>query len=337
VAPHGRALIDALSRSMRRPGARAVEPRAYDLYLQGRNQVNKRTAEGLRAARDLFDRSIEEDPTYAPAQAGLAESWVLLGTFSVIPRAESFARARQAATEALRLDDHLSMPYAVLGNITYEADNNAAEAFKEFRSAIDRDPNNATARQWYALSLAGQGRYTEAIAEINRAREVDPLSKSVASDSGNIYRLAGKLPEAREQLRALVSLYPEFAEGHRQLALVYLDLRDYANAASELEAAVGLGGQAPYLLTDLGYTYAQLGRVTDADRVLATLDDQPDRLENWYYANVVINAALGRTKAAIDALVACRARYPLCSPALDRPGLEEFARDRRVRAALGLK
>jgi tetratricopeptide (TPR) repeat protein len=173
--------------------------------------------------------------------------------------------------------------------------------------------------------------------EIDRARGVDPLSKSVASDSGNIYRLAGKLPEAREQLRLLVSLYPEFAEGHRQLALVYLDLRDYANAAGELEAAVRLMGEAPYLLTDLGYTYAQLGRVTDADRLLTKLRAQPDRLEGWYYATVIVNAALGRTKAAADALVACRSRFPLCSPALDRPGLEEFTHDRRVRAALGLK
>src|SRR3954447_825494 len=332
-----RTLIDALSRTMRRPGARAVNARAYDLYLQGRNQVNKRTPEGLRAARNLFDRSIEQDATYAPAHAGLAEAYVMLGALSVISRPDAFPRARQAANDALRLDDQLSMPYAVLGYITYEADSNAPEAFKEFRAAIDRDPNNGTARQWYALSLAGQGRYTEAVLEIDRARGVDPLSKSVASDSGNIYRLAGKLPEAREQMRLLVSLYPEFAEGHRQLALVYLDLRDYANAAGELEAAVRLMGEEPYLLTDLGYTYAQLGRVTDADRLLARLRAQPDRLEAWYYATVIVNAALGRTKAAADALVACRARFPLCSPALDRPGLDEFTHDRRVRAALGLK
>src|SRR5205823_205113 len=152
----GRAVIAALERTMRRPGVRAVDARAYDLFLQGR----------------------------------------------------------------------------------YQADEDVLEAFKQFRAAIDRDPNNAAARQWYALALNGQGRHEAAIAEIERARAVDPLSKSVASDAGSIYRVAGRLPEAREQLRLLVSLYPEFAEGHRQFALVHLDLGDYVNAAAELEAAV---------------------------------------------------------------------------------------------------
>jgi serine/threonine-protein kinase len=332
-----RAVITALERTMRRPGVRAVDERAYDLYLQGRNQVNQRTPEGLRAARDFFDRSIEQDATYAPAHAGLAEAYVLLGAFSVIPHRESYSRARQAATDALRLDDHLSMPYAVLGYITYEADHNVDEAFKLFRAAIDRDSNNATAHQWYAQSLGEQGRYDEAIEEIDRARTVDPLSKTVASDAGNIYRLAGKLPEARQQLRTLMSLYPEFAEGHRQLALVYLDLRDYANAAAELEAAVGTSGQTPYVLMDLGYAYARLGRTTDADRVLAMLGAQTERVEDWYYAIIVVNAALGRTQVAVDAFLSCRANYPQCSPELGRPGLEALTRDRRVRMAMGLK
>jgi serine/threonine protein kinase/tetratricopeptide (TPR) repeat protein len=332
-----RAVIGALERTMRRPGVRAVDPRAYDLFLQGRYQVNKRTPDGLRAARDLFDRAIGQDATYAPAHAGLAESYVLLGAFAVIPHRESYSRARQAANEALRLDDRLSMPYAVLGYITYEADNNVVDAFKQFQAAIDRDPNNATARQWYALSLGGQGRYDAAIAEIERARAVDPLSKSVASDAGSLYRVAGRLPEAREQLRLLVSLYPEFAEGHRQLALVYLDLGENANAAAELEAAVQIAGEAPYLLTELGYVYARLGRTADADRVLARLGSQPDHNEDWYYAAIVVNAALGRTKEAADALVACRAHDAQCTPSLGRPGLEQLTRDRRVRAALGLK
>jgi serine/threonine-protein kinase len=332
-----RAVIGALSRSMRRPGARGTDARAYELYLQGRYQVNTRTPDGLHAARTLFDRSIGRDATYAPAHAGLAEAYVLLGSLSIIPHRESYSRARQAALEALRLDDQLSMPYAVLGYITYEADNDVPAAFKQFRAAIDRDPSNATARQWYALSLSGQGRYTEAIAEIDRARTVDPLSKSVAADAGNIYRMAGKLPEAREQLRLLVSLYPEFAEGHRQLGLVYLDLRDYPNAASELDAAVRLAGHEPYLLTDLGYAYARLGRTSDADHVLATLNEQTERREDWYTAVVIVNGALNRTKVAADTLAACRARYPLCSPALDRPGLEGLTHDRGVRTALGLK
>src|SRR5438309_2951764 len=155
----GRAVIAALERTMRRPGVRAVDARAYDLFLQGRYQVNKRTPDGLRAARDLFDRAIEQDATYAPAHAGLAETYILLGAFAVLPHRDSYARARQAANEALRLDERLSMPYAVLGYITYEADEDVLEAFKQFRAAIDRDPNNAAARQWYALALNGQGRH----------------------------------------------------------------------------------------------------------------------------------------------------------------------------------
>jgi serine/threonine protein kinase/tetratricopeptide (TPR) repeat protein len=332
-----RAVIAGMSRTMRRPGVRAVDARAYDLYLQGRYQVNKRTPEGLRAARDLFDRAIDEDATYGPAHAGLAEAYTLLGALSVIPHRESYARARQAALDALRLDDRLSMPYAVLGYITYEGGNEVAAASKQFRAAIDRDPSNATARQWYALSLSAEGRYTDAIAEIDRAREVDPLSKSVASDAGSIYRQAGKLPEAREKLRLLVSLYPEFAEGHRQLALVYLDLRDYANAVTELENAVRLTGKVPSLLADLGYAYARAGRTADAESVLATLDAQTDRAEDWYYAVILTNAALGRTRPAADALVACRSHVVRCTPPLDRPGLEKLSGDRRVRAAMGMK
>lgn len=178
--------------------------------MKGRYQWNKRNAEDLRTAREGFDKAIETDPTYAVAHAALAETYLLLGAFSWLPAADAFPLAEAAAERALPLDPKLSAPHAVRGYLLagrYET----SAAYSEYLRAIELDPSNVTARQWYALTLMALNP-SEAVRQIEIARRLDPMSKIISSDVAVVYKRAGQWDEAIAQLQRTIQLYPDFAE-----------------------------------------------------------------------------------------------------------------------------
>jgi tetratricopeptide (TPR) repeat protein/tRNA A-37 threonylcarbamoyl transferase component Bud32 len=198
---------------------RPIDAEAYRLYLRGRQQWSTRTPEGLRAALDSFRQTIEIEPTFAPAYAGLADTYSLLERYASVPNAESRVRAIAAAERAVQLAPSLPEAHASLASVreVYEWDWDGAD--REYRAAIRLRPTYATAHHWRAMLLARLGRFEEARNEIALARELDPLSPAIAAAAANIDYYAGDYTRSIAAARTALRLDPEFEQARVQLAL----------------------------------------------------------------------------------------------------------------------
>lgn len=213
---------------------------AQDLYLKGRFYWSKRTAQSLNQAVDYFTQSIVHDPNYAPAYVGLADCYNLLREYAAMPNQEAYPRALAAARKAVELDDTLAEAHASLAFGSFYWDWDATTAEREFKRAIELDPNNATIHHWYANVLATLGRPQEARAEIERARELDPSSRSILADQGYVMFLAGQQRQAIELLQQMEASDPEFISPHKYLSWMYFSSKDYANSLAESKKTAAL-------------------------------------------------------------------------------------------------
>ena len=186
-----------------------VNPEAYQLYLKGRYYWNKRTEEGFHKAIEHFNQAIEKDPNYTLAHAGLADSYILLGAFGLLPPKEAYAKAREAATKALEVDDTLGEAHNALAAVKSSYDWDRPGAEREYKRAIELNPGYATAHQWYGELLSDAlGRHEEGLAEINHAQQLDPLSLIINAVHGRILLGAGRDDLAIEQLRKTLEMDP---------------------------------------------------------------------------------------------------------------------------------
>ena len=211
------------------------ESAAYELYLKGRFFSNKRTVQGLRQASEYFQQAVAKDPQYAPAYAGLAESYALMGAYSGSPQVEYIAKARTAVKRALELDEGLPEAHTALAVIAQNYDWDWATAEKEYRRAIQLNPNYATGHHWYAECLALQGRFGEAFPEIESARQLDPLSLIIAADYGAILYFSRQYDRAIEQFRSVLDMEPNFPRAH-MLVWAYTQKGMFADALADAEA-----------------------------------------------------------------------------------------------------
>lgn len=219
------------------------DAKAYTLYLKGRYAWNKRTHPDLEAAISYFNRAIDEDPEYALAYSGLADVYSVMHFYGGNP-SEDFPKSNAAARQALELDPTLAHPHAVLGTNEMEYDWDFAGGESEFRKAIELDPNDATAHQWYAEKLSALGRHQEAMAEINRAHELDPLSPVITRVIGGIQVTAGKFEEGIAVCRQLAQENPTFAIAHDCLFYAYWGKRMYPQTTAEFSAYARLTGNS---------------------------------------------------------------------------------------------
>jgi len=214
--------------------AQARKAQAVDLYQKGRLLWNKRTpaafAEGLR----YFQQAVAADPQYARAYAGIADSYALMSGYDLVPQDEYMPKARAAALKAIELDNKLAEPHASLAVIAQNYDWDWQTAEEEYRRAIALDPNYATAHHWYAECLALQGRFPEALAEIDRARQLDPVSLIIAADRGAILYFARQYHPAIEQFRAVLALEPYFPRAF-MIGWAYIADHQYEASRRELQ------------------------------------------------------------------------------------------------------
>ncbi|MGH9399988.1 MAG: protein kinase domain-containing protein, partial [Thermoanaerobaculia bacterium] len=199
--------------TLARPATESTE--AYRLYLQGRFYWNKRTEDGIRKAIDLFRRAIEADPAYAAAYAGLADSYAVLGFYTIVPPADAFPKAKAASARALEIDPQLAEARAPLAYATHYYDWRFEDAEAEYRRALSERPNYAIAHLYYANLLTSRGRFEEALEQFEEAQQLDPLSLIVQAAKGWTYYYAHRYEEAiRDESNAL-AMDPTFAVAHR--------------------------------------------------------------------------------------------------------------------------
>ena len=284
-----------------RPGP--ADPQVYELYLLGRYQWNKRTADGLLKAIEYLQQAIKLDPNYAPAYAGLADAYVILPTYDSVDREKSFDKASGAARHALELDDTLAEAHATLGLIAVNYWlTQSAEADREFRRALELNPSYATAHQWYAYHLALLGRRNDALAEMKLARQLDPLSAIINADEGSFLYLAGHNGEARERLQQAIELAPNLSDPHEGLALIDLEENRKSDALQEARAGLALDATSPGTMADAGYVLAVTGHKEEARKLAEALDDLARRGSTLAIHPAIVYVGLGERGKALDAL-----------------------------------
>jgi TolB-like protein/Flp pilus assembly protein TadD len=315
---------------------RPVDPEAYEAYVKGRYYWNKRTEESLNKGLEYFRQAIDLDPTYGMAYVGLAETYVLLPEYGSLLPERAFPLARAAAERALALNEELGAAHAVLASVKYDYEWKREEAEREYQRAISLDPGHATAHHWYAIFLGDCGRLDEALEEIERAQELDPLSPIITSVSGWIYYCRREYERAIEQYQRAIGQDPDFDPAYGALALAYIQQRDIEKALSAAQTAARLSSGHPSDLAVLGMAYAHAGQHADARETLGRLNELPDNRPGRSVALALVHLALGEHEEALNWLsVACDRRdlyvlelkvNPICDPLRDDPRFDDLLR-----------
>jgi eukaryotic-like serine/threonine-protein kinase len=275
-------------------------PEAHQLYLKGRYLWNRRTGGAIKRAAEYFRQAIDKDPTYALAWAGLTDCYVLDSFYSGLAPKEAASKAKEAAGRTLALDDTLAEPHAALAYVKTIYDWDWPGAEREFKRAIELNPNYATAHHWYCLYLVAAGRPDEAIAEVRRAQEADPLAPTLRSTAGVVFYQARRYEQAVEQLHKALEMDPNFPGGHLWLGLVYEQMGRSEEAIAELHKAASLSGGEPPDLSLQGHVYASAGRSAEAQRVLAELKGLSKRRYVAPFDIALVYAGLGEKRQALE-------------------------------------
>jgi len=248
---------------------------AYQLYLQGRFYWNRRTSGGVNKAIDYFQQAIAKDPNYALAYSGLADSYFsMTRNTGVLSPKEAGAKARQAAEKALELDPSLPEAHASMGLVLLIFEWDFAEAEREFRRAIDRNPGYAYAHVWYAELLYGTGRYDESISENRKAAALEPFTSNIRVNLGVTLMFAKHLQESEQQFRQTLDMDPNYPAAHYFYAEVLILQKRFDEAVTEMEKTVQSLPESSYYRGYLGYAYAKAGKTVEARKILGELIDE---------------------------------------------------------------
>jgi TolB-like protein/DNA-binding winged helix-turn-helix (wHTH) protein/Flp pilus assembly protein TadD len=307
-----------------------VDPQAYEAYLKGRYFWNKRTGDDFAKAVDYFNQAIQRDPNYAQAYSGLADTYALLGDweYGVLAPREAFPRAKAAAVKALQLDSALGEAHTSLAFCLDGFDWDLKSADTEFRRGIELNPGYATAHHWYAWHLALLGRNNDAIAEMKKAQNLDPLSLIINADLAELLLIAHFTDDSIQQSRRTIEMDTNFPLAHNQLALAYLQSQRQDEAISELQRAVQLSAGSPTCTANLARAFAISGRRNEAVRLLGDLKRRSSASHSSASEIAVVYAALGDNDQAMTWLEkGYEARF---NPGvLLRPGFDPLRADPR--------
>jgi adenylate cyclase len=278
-----------------------INPDAHKAYLKGRFLINKFTEDGVRNGMKSFRQALVIDPGFALAHAGLAEAYDILTSAGWISPQEGWPRVQEEAEKALFLDETLGEPRVLLADYKFLVAWDFKGAEQEFQRAIELNPGNSTAHQYYAIFLSAMGRHEEAI-EVNRhALELDPLSLSINQSMGAIYRFARQYDLSLQQLKASVGLDPNFAWTYWSLGEAYVHKGMYEKAVNELQKALDLSGENMALIqADLACSFALWGKKKEAQLILEDLHSQSHKKYVSPFSIATIYAALGERDRAFS-------------------------------------
>jgi len=301
--------------------SRPVNPEVYEDYLKGRFFLSKFTREGEQKALGYFQQVIEKDPGYAPAYAGMSAAYQLLTNFSVLTPNLGISKAKSAAAKAIEIDSAQNEAYSALGWIKMFYDWDFPEAEKEFQHAIELNPNFASTHEGYSMLLAARGRFDESLAEMKRARDLDPLSLIINTDLCAVLYYARRYDLATAQCNTALEIDPNFRMTHLQLAKVYQAKGMYEEAQTELLKAwtpdrdpdtSGKQGAVPELAGTfgggvvVGFTSTSLRAMRKAYAISGwtglwqkALDLQLQQRTPWSYERAVAYANLGKKEQAL--------------------------------------
>jgi TolB-like protein/Tfp pilus assembly protein PilF len=315
----------------------AASYEAYDLYLKGLYLSNKRTPQGFQQAVQCFEQAIAKDPKYAQAYAGLADSYALMSSYYLAPPNEVMPQARTAALKALQIDDGLAEAHTSLAMIAEFYDWDWQTGEREYRRAIQLNPNYATAHHWYAEFLAFQGRFDEALAESERARHLDPLSVIIDADHGAILYFARQYDSAIEQFRAVLDMEPNFPRAHVILG-AYIEEGRFADALAHIESWRRADSTpTPWPLAMEVCVYRRSGQPVKARQALVNLErwNRQSRLDSaplFAAAYICMNnndAALARLQQAYEdhsSVLASLKADPIFDPLRSDPRFRDLLR-----------
>jgi eukaryotic-like serine/threonine-protein kinase len=296
------AIVTVLKLKLTRTVRRSVAPAAFEAYLRGRYFWNKRTESDLNRSIDYFNQALALDPAYALAYAGLADAFIVLGVFGLRAPSDVYPKAKAAALRALDLDETLADAHDSLGHVKAALDWDLPSAERDYQRALQLNPNYSNAGRGYGYILSMMQRHQEAIAQLKRARDLDPLSMSVNAFLGLVCLKARQYADAIQASKAAVQLGPDNPQGHWILARAFDAANQLTEALAEAEKAASLsGGSQPYT-GHLGYAYARIG---DRDRALGIVRQMVElaktRYVSSYYPGLIF-ASLAEPDLAVAAL-----------------------------------
>ena len=250
---------------------------AYHSYLKGLYFLDKRTEEGLHTAITHFEGAVQQDPEYALAYAGLSNSYTLLANYGALLPRDVMPKVEETARRAVEIDETLAEAHTALANALFSYRRDWERAQEHFGLALKLDPNYSTARHWYALFLAAQGHFDEALRQMNRAQELDPVSPIIKAGMARCYYYKGQYDLAIEGYRGALAMDPNLAPARFGLGLVYAQQSMFDNSAREFRKGFELLGGHEAVLTALSLAFAD-----KADRAKEALEELEVQAETEY-------------------------------------------------------
>lgn len=312
----------------------AVNPEAHEAYLAGRFYWNKRTAEGLTKSIAYFEQAISKDPGYAPAYAGLADSYHVLPELTSAAVGEALPKARTAALKALELDDSLAEAHTALATVKEDYDWDWAGAEQQYKRAIELNPGNSAARAFYSNLLLEVGRLPEALSEARIAQQLDPLSALANDNLSAVLYYSGEYDQCIDQCRKTLEFDPMSPQAHRHLGQAYAQKQLYAEAVKELKRAIELSRGGGEALSELGHVFGVSGSKDQAQNILQQLMHPVGGHVSQYHLAIVY-AGLGENDKALECLeYAVKERSPGVVHLKVSPLFLEFRSDLRFQQLL---
>jgi len=275
---------------------------AYQLYLQGRFFWNRRSEDGIQTAIKYFEAAIEKDPRYALAWAGIADSYSVLGEYGNIPRRELYPKAEAAVFKALEIDDRLAEVHTSYASLLMLSKWDWANSEREFKLALELNPNYATAPHWYSQWFWSMGRLDEALRMISLAAELDPVSQAILKDKGLAFYYDRQYDNAIEMAQKTLELDPNYAAAHRLLSLAYQGKEMFDDAIAENQKWGSITGNKIETTLALAQIHAVAEQVEAARKLVEVVGRDPLVIDQAYRGLALVHAALGENDFAFECL-----------------------------------